>query len=360
MDLSQLSKFKRSIEGSQKITIIPSLQTKGEALLSSLALLFSLDNFNRKTSLLLASLPSSIVTTNSNSDWQNKPAITINSPSSDKISRLRYEKNNGRIHLWFDSHDALLKEEDVSVSFSSLPSKSDLFICLGFPALSEIVHPTFQERDNLSTVININNGSYNELFGQINLINPKGSLIEMTADIIKNVEESLIDRKVGAYLLKGLKLYTAHSNLSDRSCQWIAQLVNQEALTYNPNPCTSESIDQLSLLEKSIKDLSYYPYDNLAILTLPHRSYPQVGSSDLVFLIEEMRSRLLELNNLIILWQPTDATIQGIVYFEEDDKLKQVIRLYPGEYQENRGVFNLPHSNISQVKENLINCLSNF
>jgi len=360
MDLSQLSNFKKIIERSQKIALIPSLQTKGEALLSSLALLFSLDNFNRKTSLLLASLPPSVVTVNSDKGWQGKPVITIDNPSGDKISQLRYEKNHGRVYLWFDSHDAPLREEDVSVSFSSFKDTPDLFICLGFSNLMEIDHSIFQQKKEDLPIINIDNHPRNELFGQINLIDSKSSLTEMTANIIKDTNEDLIDRKVGAYLLKGLKLYATHNNFSDRSCQWIARLVNQEALAYHPNPCTSENIDQLILLEKSIKDIAYYSQNNSAILTLPYRSYPQIKPSDLVFLIEEIRSRLLELNNLIILWQPTDKTIQGIVYFEEDDKLNRVARFYPGEYHKNRGIFNLNQSELFQVKESLINCLSSF
>jgi len=360
MDLSQLSKFKKSIEGSKKIALIPSLQTKGEALLSSLALLFSLDNFNRKTSLLLASLPPSVVTVNSAKGWQDKPVIIINNPSGDKISQLRYEKNHGRVYLWFDSHGVPLREEDVSISFPSLRDSPDLFICLGFSSLAEIDHPIFRQKNGDSPVINIDNHPRNELFGQINLIDSQSSLTEMVANIIKDINEDLIDRKVGAYLLKGLKLYATHNNFSDRSCQWIARLVNQEALTYNPNPCTSENIDQLALLEKSIKDIVYYPHNNSAILVLPYYSYSQIEPSDLIFLIEEIRSRLLELNNLIILWQPTSKTIQGIVYFEEDDKLNRVAQLYPGEYQKNRGVFNLNQSELFQVKENLINCFSSF
>jgi hypothetical protein len=356
MDQSQLSEFKRLVENSQEIAIVPSLETRGEALLSSLALLFSLDNFNRKTSLLLSSLPASLVAAASNNPWQNKPAIVINRPSGEKISQLRYEKNNGRVYLWFNSHDVTMKEEDVSVSFSPFKSEPDLYITLGFKDTEGIVHPLFKQRNPNAAIISIDHHPDNQEFGQINLIDPESTLAEIAANAIKSIDENLIDRRVGAYILKGLKLYAPSREFSNRLCQWIACLVNQEALEYHPNPCTSESVQQITLLEQSLKKLEFYPQKNLAVLVLPYgETCPD--SEDIVFLIDELRSKLLELNNFVVIWQPDKSISQGIVYLEESDKLEQLARRYPGEYKRNRGVFDSNERDPFYLKKELVNYL---
>lgn len=357
MDPRQLSEFKRLIENSQEIALIPSLDTKGEALLSSLALLFSLDNFNRKTSLLLGSLPASAVALDSANIWQNKPTIIINNPSGEKVSQLKYEKNNGRVYLHFNSHDIPLKEEDVIVSFSPFTSAPDLFICLGFSGAEEISHPLFRQRKDQATIVDISCRSENEGFGRLNLTSSENSLAEITAGAIESLDESLIDRRVGAYLLKGLRLYAASREFSDRLCRRIAQLVNQEALSYSPNPCTSEDVGQLTFLEKALKRLEFYPHKNLAVLTIPYHESQDTDPNDLVFVIDELRSKLLELGNFIVLWQPEHNSTQGIIYLEEKEKLDQVASLYPGQYHQGRGTFVLYEENPEDVKNKIVNYL---
>ncbi len=354
MDKRQLSEFRKLVENSQEIAIVPSLRTRGEALVAGLALLFSLDNFGRKTSLLINSLPVSTFALESHEAWQSKPAIVINSPSGEKISQLRYEKNNGRVYLHFNSHDLPIREEDVVVSFSSSKSEPDLFICLGFSDISEIKHPLFQQRKESSSIVNIGLNSTDD-FGQINFCSEKNSLTEAVIDIINSLSQDLITQKVGAYLLKGLKLYNTPSSLSNELCRQIAQLVNQEALSYTPNPCTPEDIKQLSLLEKSLELIDFYPQKNIGVLSLDRDLSQSVQSHDLVFIIDELRSRLLNLNNLIVLWQPEEGLTQGIIYLEEKEKLEQFSASYPGHYQAGRGVFNLPKSDLSVVKNRLTN-----
>lgn len=356
MDERQLSEFKRLIENSREIAIIPSLNTRGEALVSSLALLFSLNNFNRKTSLLLGSLPASVVAVESNRTWQNKPAIIINSPSGEKISQLRYEKNNGRVYLHFNSHDLPIREEDVVLSFSPLGTEPDLFVCLGFSDISEIQHPDFQKKKDAVNIINIGHTNKNN-FGQVNLSQEGSSLTEIVTGVIEFLDKDLINQQVGAYLLKGLKLYAAPQELSDRLCRQIAQFVNREALSYTPNPCTSEDVDQLSFLESALGQIDFYPQKNIAILAIDSDKYRHLEAHDLVFVIDELRSRLLELNNLIVLWHPEEKLTQGIIYLEDKERLEQFATSYPGHYQEGRGVFNIPKSDLSLIKNQLTNYL---
>ncbi len=355
MDSRQLSDFKRLVENSREITLVPCLSTKGESLLASLALFFSLDNFNRKTSLLLGSLPSSLVTLDSANSWQNKPTIVIDRPSGEKISQMRYEKNNGRVYLHFNSHDVPLQKEDVTISFSPLKSEPDLFICLGFADPAEIIHPAFQQRNPQSRVVNIDHHPENRIFGQVNLTDPDSTLIELTTQAIESLHEDLIDRRVGAYLLKGLKLYALPRNFSNETCRRIAQLVNQKALLYTPNPCTTEDVGQLAMLEKAINCLNFYAHKNLAVLTMPYREFRNISREDFVFIVDELRSRLLELGNLLIIWQRNNNKVQGVVYLEEKEKLEQIMAAYPGNYQQGRGVFSVKVNDLGIAKSQLVN-----
>lgn len=357
MDLRQLSEFKRLIENSREIALVPSLETRGESLFSALALLFSLDNLNRKTSLLLESLPPSIIGLEEAQSWRDKPTIIINRPSADKISQIRYNKNNGRVYLHINAHNDSVRAEDVAIAFEPFKNEPDLFICLGFSSSKQIVHPQFRQRSDRAAVVNIDNHRENETFGQVNLINPGKPLAEIVANAIKAIDENLIDQRVSAYLLKGLKLYTSPQEFSNNSCQWIAELVNQEALSYIPNPCTTEDIEQLSLLERSIRKLEFYPAKNLAVLGLPYWENQGLYSNDIIFLIEELKSRLLDLKNLIVLWQPKRSLTQGIVYLDEKDRLKQLSHLYPGQYQESRGLFTVNQPDLSIIKKQLTNYL---
>lgn len=357
MDLRQLSEFKRLVENSREVALVPSLETRGESLLSALALLFSLDNLNRKTSLLLESLPPSLVGLEASQSWRDKPTIIINRPSADKISQIRYDKNNGRVYLRLNTHDNSVRAEDVVMSFEPLKNEPDLFVCLGFSSSKQILHPQFRQRSDRAAVINLDNHQENEAFGQVNLIDPNKPLAEMTANAIKTIDENLIDQRVSAYLLKGLKLYTSPQEFSSHSCRWIAQLVNQDALSYVPNPCTTEDAKQLSLLEKSIRQLEFYPAKNLAVLGLPYRENQGLCSEDIIFLIEELKSRLLDLKNLAVLWQPERTLTQGVVYLDEKGRLKQLSHLYPGQYQESRGLFTINQSELSTTKKQLTNFL---
>lgn len=357
MDLRQLAEFKRLVENSQEVALVPSLKTRGEALISSLALLFSLDNFNRKTSLLLESLPPSLVSLEETQSWKDKPTIVINRPSSENISQIKYDKNNGRVYLHLNAYNGLIRTEDVMMSFEPFKNEPDLFICLGFTSSKEINHPQFHQRSDRAAVVNIDNHNENEDFGQINFREPNRPLAELTASAIKAVDEKLINQQVSAYLLKGIKLYTPLSEFSHDSYQWIAQLVNQNALSYVPNPCTSENVDQLSLLEKSIRSLDFYPTKNLAVLGLPYSENQDVSSDDIIFLIEELKSKLLDLKNLVILWSPEENLIQGIVYLDEKGRLKQLSHLYPGQYQESRGLFTVNQADLETTQKQITNYL---
>lgn len=361
MDERQISEFKRLIENSREIALIPCLQTRGESLLAALALFFSLENFNRKTSLLLGSLPSSLISFNSGENWQNKPTIVINKPSGDKISRMRYEKNNGRVYLHFDSHGVPVRAEDVMVSFSPLEGRPDLFICLGFPDSRQVLHPDFQQRNRQSAVINIDAHPNNTRFGVVNLVDPQNSLIELTTTAIESLDEKLIDQRVGAYLLKGLKLYAASRDFSNDLCRRIAQLVNREALVYVPNPCTTEKTDQLALLEKTIRRLSFYAQKNLAVLKLPYGEYHQINRDDLVFILDELRAKIFELDNFVVLWQTGPSSLQGIVYFDEPAKMQRASATYPGEYSESRGLFSVSgFSDFSTASDEIVNYFLSF
>ncbi len=354
---TQLEKAAALIKDSQQIHIFPALSTKRDFLLPSLGLFYALRKLEKGTSLILGTLPLSEQSL-APEPIENENKITILSPSADNIKHLRYEKEKGDLVLYFDNKGDGLKKQDVIFSGFSTQKQADLLITIGITNPGEIKHPLFQKNFLKTSWLSIGNQSKKSAPYQTSLPFLSSTPCAKTVfQLLKKIDEDLINQQSAAYLLRSLRFYPGFS-LSDNFFQTIANLVNHQALEYRINPCATQSLEQLNLLKTSVNKLRFSRPAGLVFANLSAKDIEFSSSADLTFLFQELRKGLLSLGNLLILWPIDSRQFQAVVYLKDKKKLSLLQSHYQGVVDINRGLFSVPGRNSLLAIKKIIKALS--
>ncbi len=122
-----------------------------------------------------------------------------------KVDQLSYEIKENALHIHLTPKSGEWRNEDVSVSTDGY--KYDLIITIGLQNL-ESLGELFTKYSHFifdTPIINIDHQTTNEHFGQINLVDIRAvSNTEVCFDIMKKIDESLIDQETATHLLTGM------------------------------------------------------------------------------------------------------------------------------------------------------------
>ncbi len=150
--------------------------------------------------------------------------------SQAKVSQIRYSVENNQLNFIISPSEGWFKPEDVSAKAGEF--KYDLIIILGSADL-ESLGPIYDENVEFfykTNVINIDNQSGNEEFGQINFIDLNAaSVSEIIFYLIKNYDEKLIDEDAATCLLAGIIQATRNfktANLTPRTLLGTSELIS--------------------------------------------------------------------------------------------------------------------------------------
>lgn len=207
--MDNVEEIKQTIDQAKNIYIIPQQNNESESIVCALALFYTLKELNKNVNLLIDNLSPKFNFLVPSLDFVSYPrnlVISIPKKSGD-ISQVYYEKGEEtlKIHLTLDK--GVIKKEDVSFYFTE--AKPDLIITLGVQSFKKQLLERLDSFAFLmeSPILNIDNKQENEKFGKINLIE-ESSLSEIIINLIKSINESLINKDAATCLLAGLINYS--------------------------------------------------------------------------------------------------------------------------------------------------------
>jgi len=125
--------------------------------------------------------------------------------SYNDIDNVRWEKKNGHLDIFITPQKGVINPKD----FSFIPAKFsyDLIMTLGVSDFGDLGN-AYKENSDLFfelPIVNIDNNSGNDNYGQLNIVNPMpSSLAEFSADLMLKLDESLVRDEIAKCLLTAL------------------------------------------------------------------------------------------------------------------------------------------------------------
>lgn len=235
-----------------------------------------------------------------------------------KLSQLFYEKTSAGLNLFLKTDGKELKKEDIILR----PLKQEQLLITIRVDSYEKVPLALKERSNF--IINIDNQTANQWFGDINLVEYDGSLEEISFEIIKILGEMLFEKEASLSLFP---------------------------------------LAGVSLLKKTFYSLRFDKKLNLLIAELSHidfiESKAQVG--DIKFALEKLVSGIFPFQELLLLWEQNSSplSVRGIFYSKSNqENVKKIASLFPSQQKDNSLIFRTEETNLQKVELQIINILN--
>lgn len=315
--VNDIEKIKDCIEKYFDIVIL-TLKSSPQGITAGKAFLFSLEKLNKNVTFLEVE--------NNFSETAAKK-ITAKEPRADflisikeggtKLSQLFYEKTKtGGLDLFLKTDGKELKKGDIVLR----PLKQrQLLITIGIDSYEEI---PLNLRERPSFILNIDNQSINQSFGDINVIEGEKSLFEVVFEIIKALSNSIFEKEL------------------------------QEKRK-------SETL----LLKKALKNLQFTIEPDLLFSTLSHRDIVEAGAEpkDLKFTLEKLCSGIFPLQNFLLLWEQNSSplSIRGVFYSPNNrENVCKIADKFISSQKCNSVIFNTAEKEMEKIKSQIFDILS--
>lgn len=337
MMLSPLQQAIELIQKSKSVLIALPENLNGDSLGSSLALKSALEKLNKKVDLVspeaapeklqflsgLESLKDNLST------WRDF-IISIDT-TKNKISRLRYEKENNILKIFLGT-DQKLEERDVRLEPGSY--YYDAIITLDAPDL-ESLGKIFEENTEIffsKPIMNIDHKAANEYFGEINLVEPTAAACaEITAGLIEALGPDLIDQNSATALLTGLVSKTRsfqNAKTTPQALTLASVLVTRGAEQEKIIQHLYKTIplNRLKLWGRLLSKIDFNQQKNTVWLWAQSDDFvsTQTSPRDLTFLLEEIDGLFPQSTLALILWADETNQIWALVRARQEEILQKM------------------------------------
>lgn len=369
--MDDFNQAKNLIEKSRTILILPSQESEGDVLASSLALFSTLKKIGKNVNILIDKMPDKFRFLE---DWRPETTETndfiIAVDASDKeIAKMRYEKNNGDLKIYLTLNKGEIRAKDISFPISG--QTPDLLVTVGVESLENL--GDFFKRNPQSLrgtpILNIDNHVSNEGFGEVNLVDMTSCLAEILTNLIRFMEsedEAFLDENIATYLLTGV--ICASQNFRNPKTRPKTFETSAYLITRGGNHqkviqrlYKQKSVSQINLLGRILEKMSFDEPKELYAASLTEEDFQECQSSsrDLSFVIEELKSNFRYLPNLLILWEShaSPALTKGVFYSTKRELIEKVLRNYDGVSRGEGALFLIRENDLDSAKENLLKIL---
>lgn len=364
-----LNQAKNLIGKSHSVLILPPHELEGDTLASALALFSTLKKMGKNANVMIDKIPDKFKFLE---EWQsenpNDFVISVDT-SGKEISKMRYEKQNGGLKIYLTLNRGELNSKDVSFPMAS--QSSDLLVTIGLESL-EGLGDFFEQNSRLfyeTPILNIDNHSSNENFGEVNLVDANSSSSEILTNLIRDMEsedEAFLDENIATHLLTGI--ICASQNFRNprtrpKTFETSAYLIerggNHQKIIQHLYK--QKSVSQINLLGKILEKLGFNEAKELYSASLTEKDFEACKSSsrDLGFAIEELKFNFRYLPNLLVLWEShaSPVLIKGIFYSTKKELIDRVLQNYEGVSRGEGALFLIRNSDLDSAKENLLKIL---
>ncbi len=234
-----------------------------------------------------------------------------------KLSQLFYEKTSAGLNLFLKTDGKELRKEDIVLR----PLKQEqLLIAIGVDSFEKIPL-ILKEKSNF--IINIDNKTNNQWFGDINLVEYDQSLENISFKIIK---------------VLGSMAFEKESSFD------------------------SFSTEVKILIKKAFNNTNFDKKLNLLTTKLSHTDFIESKTQikDIKFVLEKLTSGFFPFGSFLLLWEQNSSplAVRGVFYSKEGQKnINKIAYLFQGEQKKGSLIFKTKENNLEKVASQIINIL---
>ncbi len=367
----------RLIDKSNNVLVATPENINGDALGSALALQGALKKLGKNAQLIIPKeLPTKFgflpITNSLSYDilQEREFVLSIKNPKG-HINNLYYENTEDLLHIYLKAKEKI-EEKDLRI-VNSHPF--DLIFTInnrGFENLGKAFE-YYPELFFDIPVINIDNHTANENYGEINLIDVASSSVsEIVMGLIDFLDRNLLDQEIATWILTGLIDATDNfqsSKTTPRTFNNAALLINrggnqQEIIRYLYK---TKSLDFLRLWGLVLHGLSWNEAKRLVLGKIKQEDFQKTNTSPefIPQILEEIKTAFPEMQTTLILWQalPTggqaaDEKIKGTIYSLNLELLKNLHPKLGGILKDENLLLEIKSQSLEETEKQLLNLIN--
>lgn len=374
MTLSNLEQLKQALAQSQHILLTFSPSQTDEALPLSLAWKKWLEKSGKQVDLVVDNLTTPGKLRFLSPKEEVRPAITNLQKfiikvdlERVKLDTLSYDIKDKMLYIYLTPKEGIVTKRELRTAQSTF--RYDLIIVLNTPDL-ESLEGVYQNNTDLFyrvPVVNIDNHSGNEHFGQINFVDiTTTSATEISLKIFEALQPELIDGKISTDLLTALILKTRNfkaPNLSPQTLELASELINYKAdrELVMRHLYRSRSISALKLWGQALSHLQSQPDLGLVWTTLTREDFSRSGASEdeLKDVVDELIVNAPEAKVVVLLFEngPTNGgqtEIHGLISVDRNYDAEMLVRKYQPTGNKKQASFLIGQNNLQKAEEEIL------
>jgi len=337
MALGTMEQFKETVAAAKKILILLPQNPNGDAIGSGLAFYNFLKKQNIESNIAVADPLKNI----SKLSFLPQPEKIIENISGardfilpfntkhNRITSIRTKEFDQEVRVYITPENGTIDPRD----FSFIPAefKYDLLVCIG-ASDKESFGKIFEENPDIFyevPIINIDNHSNNDNFGQINIVNLKASSVsEIFYDLLNSINPDLIKDEIAKCLLTGI--ISATKSFQNSQTTPHALKISSDLMTRGANQqeiirhlFKTQPFSILKLLGRIMSKLKWDEELKMvwSIVSLEDFVQSRTEPQDIPFILEKIQNNYESGEIFLILYTTSSEKIKGVLKFSDSSRL---------------------------------------
>ncbi|OGH58614.1 MAG: hypothetical protein A2725_02850 [Candidatus Magasanikbacteria bacterium RIFCSPHIGHO2_01_FULL_33_34] len=372
MSFTNTQQIKQLISDKKQILITFSRDASIDSISSALALLLFLEKQSKPVDIVCDnfSLPNQCKflkqsdQIKNNFDYLQKFIISIDVEKTG-VQELSYDMKNEKLRIFITPKQGYLNQDNIKTAQSDF--RYDLIFVVGTPDLESLgsIYDNNTDLFYKTPIINIDNQSGNEHFGQINCIDLTcSSTTEILFDLLKNIGEEYIDENIATALLTGIisetKSFKAE-NIKPFTLNTASKLIdmgaNREKIINNLY--RNRTIPMLKLWGNTLTHMQSNKNIGLVWSTITKDDFTRSNAKedDLRDIIDELISTSPEAKITLLIHEHTNSNenkIHVIINSKKNIDLKQLLTKYKPTGSKDKISFFVENKTLKEVEEEIV------
>ncbi len=359
----------KQIEEAEHILISTSSLDKGDGLAAAVSLKLFLKKINKPADIVVAENIKNKLnflnqTNKIKSGFGSLKKTIINIPlQNNNLGEFNYDIKDDHLKIYLSPKKGEFNHSQISISPSDF--KYDLIIILSSPDLDSLgdIYYNHTQLFYHVPIINIDNSSANENYGQINYININfASTSEIIYKLIEYYNTSFIDPPIATALLTGLIIKTntfRNSNINPQTLKHAADLIKQgaERQSIINNLNSHKNLPTLNLWGRALARLKQDTHYKLAWSMISQTDFNKSGAQahQLSGIVDELINNSPQIEIIVLLYESPQGNIVGELHTSQNHNALELTLPFEGQGSQNTASFILKTNRLIEAENQVIN-----
>lgn len=370
MALGTTAQFKETIASAKKILILLPQNPNNDAISSGLALHLFLkdrgvgadiatnDPLKNIEKLSFLPKPEKIVETVLGA----RDFILSFNTQYNKITSIKTKEFPNETRIYITPENGTIDPRD----FSFIPAefKYDILVCIGAPD-KESFGKIFEENPDIFyevPIINIDNHSNNDNFGQINVVDIKASSVaEIFYSLLNDIDKNAIKDSIAKCLLTGIISATKSFQNSKTTPQSLK--ISSELMNFGANQqeivrhlFKTQPFSILKLLGRIMSKLKWDEDLKMvwSIVSIEDFVQSRTEPTDISFVLDKIQNNYEAGEIFLILYTTSTDKIKGVIKFADPEKLSTLQNFENGQITGDLFEFEVDHDSLDETERYII------